>query len=240
MPDLSFEVAGAEPLPFAASPVLIFKLRIGAGDADSAAMPIQAITLACQIRIEPGRRRYGAEEGERLLDVFGERERWPETQRGMLWTHASAVVPPFAGSTVVDLPVPCTADFNMAAARYFHALEDGEVPLLLLFSGSVFHETADRGLQVCRIPWEKEASFRMPVRVWKEMMDHYYPQAAWLCLRKDALERLSRWKRRRAVPTFEDALGRLLEAAGETVSSPPGPPEGASSSPPGPPEGASP
>jgi len=224
MPDLSFEVAGAEPLPFAASPVLIFKLRITAGDGDAPSpMPIQAITLACQIRIEPGRRRYGAEEGDRLFDVFGERERWPETQQGMLWTHASAVVPPFTGSTVVDLPVPCTADFNLAAARYFHALEDGEVPLLLLFSGSVFYQTADRGLQVCRIPWEKEASFRLPVSVWKEMMDHYYPQAAWLCLRKDVLERLSRWKRRRAVPTFEDALGRLLEAAGE-ASSPPGAP----------------
>ena len=80
----------------------------------------------------------------------------------MLWTHASAVVPPFTGGTVVDLPVPCTYDFNLAATKYFDALEEGDIPLCFLFSGTIFYEAADGGLQVTQIPWEKEAYFRLP------------------------------------------------------------------------------
>ena len=100
----------------------------------------------------------------------------------MLWTHASVTVPPFRESTVVDLPVACTFDFNVAAAKYFAGLDDGEVPLNLMFSGTIFYETADGGLQIEQIPWDSEAKYRLPVRVWKEMMDIYYPNIAWLCL----------------------------------------------------------
>jgi hypothetical protein len=134
----------------------------------------------------------------------------------MLWTHTSAVVPAFTGSTVVDLPVPCTYDFNLAAAKYFYALEGGEVPLCLLFSGTVFYAAGDGALQVAPIPWEKETTFRLPVRVWKDMMELYYPNSAWLCLRKDVFDRLYRYKSSRALPTWEQALENLL-AAGEGV-----------------------
>ncbi len=98
------------------------------------------------------------------------------------------MVPPFKGSTVVDLPVPCTFDFNVAATKYFAALEEGDVPLNLMFSGTIFYEPAGAGLQVEQIPWDRETKYRLPVRVWKEMMDIYYPNSAWLCLRRDVFE----------------------------------------------------
>ena len=142
-----------------------------------------------------------------------------QTQRPMLWTHARVTVPAFAESIVVDLPVPCTFDFNVAATKYFYALEEGEVPLCLLFSGTVFYEAEEEGLQVGQIPWDKETNFRLPVRVWKEMMDHYYPNSAWLCLRKDVFDRLYRYKMRRGLPTWEQALESLLPAAEEQVKS---------------------
>ena len=164
VPDLNFKVERAEPLPHAAAPLLVFKLRIAETVTDEEPTTIPAVALRCQIRIEPTRRRYAPAEQERLLDLFGEPERWGQTLRSMLWTHASVVVPPFTGSTVVDLPVPCTFDFNVAATKYFHALEDGEVPLCLLFSGTIFYTDDDGVLQVSQIPWEKEAEFRLPVR----------------------------------------------------------------------------
>ena len=105
--------------------------------------------------------------------------------RTTLWTHASIIVTPFQGSTLVALPVPCTFDFNVAATKYFAGLEEGEVPLLLLFSGTVFYKAADAGLQVAQISWEKEAKYRLPVSVWREMMDHYYPNTVFLALRRD-------------------------------------------------------
>ena len=213
MPDLSFQVEDAEAVPFAASPLLAFKLRIANADAEEL---IQTVALRCQIQIESARRKYEAGEQERLLDLFGEPERWGQTLRAMLWTHASVVVTPFQGNTLIDLPVPCTFDFNVAAAKYFAGLEDGEVPLNLMFSGTVFYEARDGALQVEQISWDREAKYRLPVRVWKEMMDIYYPNSAWLSLRRDVFDRLNQYKMRRGIPTWEQAMESLLKGEHET------------------------
>jgi hypothetical protein len=212
MPDLSFRVEGAEPFPHAAAPQLAFKLGIrAAGNA-----PVHSLMLRCQVRIEPARHRYSAAEQGRLRDLFDRPERWGQTLRPMLWTHTSVIVPPFTGDTVVELPVPCTYDFNVAATKYFAALEDGEVPLLLLFSGTVFYEAEGSGLQVAQVPWDREATYRLPVMVWKAMMDHYYPNSAWLCLRKDLFDLLYQYKSDRGLPTWEQALESLLASADRT------------------------
>jgi hypothetical protein len=207
VPDLDFQVEGAEAVTYAVSPLLSFKLRVTNARRDE---PIHTIALRCQIQIEATRRRYNEREQERLLDLFGEPERWGQTLRTTLWTHTSMVVKPFEGSTLVELPVPCTFDFNVAATKYFAGLEDGEVPLLLLFSGTIFYEAADGALQVSQISWEKEAKYRLPLRVWQQMMDFYYPNSAWLSLRRDVFDQLARYKMRRGIPTWEQALESLL------------------------------
>jgi len=208
MPDLNFEVEGAEAVPFTAAPLLAFKLRLTNRDLDQA---IQSVALRCQIQIEATHRKYVATEQARLLDLFGQPERWGRTLRSMLWTHASVIVTPFAGTTTVDLPVPCSFDFNVAAAKYFAGLEDGDVPLNLMFSGTVFYESNEGGLQVEQIAWDKEAKYRLPIKVWKEMMDIYYPNTAWLCLQRDVFDRLARYKMERGIPSWEQALERLLD-----------------------------
>jgi hypothetical protein len=208
MPELNFKVESAEAVPYTASPLLVFKLRVE--QVSTSIVPIHTVILRCQIRIDPTQRRYSAEERERLLDLFDTPDRWGQTLRSMLWTHTSVVIPPFIGSTVADLPVPCTFDFNVAATKYFSALEDGEVPLTLLFSGTIFHEGQDEALQVAQISWEKETSYRLPVRIWNEMMEHYYPNVAWMCLRRDVFDRLCQFKSRHRLPTWEQTLENLL------------------------------
>jgi hypothetical protein len=215
MIDLSFQIEGSEAPPHAAAPLLMFKLRIADADAETA---IHSLALRCQIRIEPTRRRYEPGEQEKLVDLFGEPSRWGQTLRSMLWAHTTAVVSPFMGSTVVDLPVPCTYDFNLAAAKYFYALEEGEVPLCFLFSGTIFYAGEDGALQVAQIPWEKEANFRLPIATWKKMMEHYYPNSAWLCLRRDVFDRLYQYKSANVLPSWEKALERLLDHAEDPVS----------------------
>jgi hypothetical protein len=213
MPELDFLVEAAEPVPFAAAPLLSFKLRVSQRAAASGALPIHTVVLRCQIRIEPAKRPYEPPERERLVDLFDTPDRWSRTLRPMLWTLASLVVPPFTERVTVDLPVPCSFDFNVAATKYFYALEAGEVPLVLLFSGTVFHESDEGTLQVAQISWDKETTFRLPVQVWKEMMERYYPQSAWLCLRRDTFDRLYRFKSRHGLPTWEQALETLLAPA---------------------------
>jgi hypothetical protein len=215
MPDLDFKIEGAEPVPYAAAPTLAFKLRMtqkrGAGEPIS----IHSVALRCQIRLEPGRRRYSPKEQEGLSDLFGEPHRWGQTVRSMLWAHTSIVAPPFDDELLVDLPVPCTFDFNITAAKYFDALDDGLVPLSFLFSGTIFYAGEHGGLQVEQISWEKEAGYALPVAVWKRMMEMYYPNSAWLCLRKDVFDRLARYKSQRGLPGWEQALESLLDETQE-------------------------
>ena len=207
MPDLSFQVEGAAAVPYSMSPLLAFNLRVTNADLEES---IQSVALRCQIQIDATHRKYNSQQQERLLDLFGVPDRWSRTLRPMLWTHTNLMVPPFKGATVLELQVPCTFDFNVAATKYFAALDDGEVPLNLLFSGTVFYETIDRGLLVEQIPWDKETKYRLPVSVWQEMMDIYYPNSAWLCLSRDVFERLSQYKMDHGIPTWDQALESLL------------------------------
>jgi hypothetical protein len=214
MPNLDFKVEGAAIIPFSAEPLLGFHLHVLNTPTNET---IHTAVVRCQIQIEATRRHYSAEEQARLLDLFGEPERWSQTLRSMLWTHVSTIVPRFTGSTTVEVPVPCTFDFNVAATKYFHALNDGDLPLCFLFSGTVFYGDAQGALRVSPISWEKEAKFRLPVKVWRELMDTYYPNSAWLSLRKDVFDRVYQYKVRKGIPAWEQAFEQLLAAMEEPV-----------------------
>lgn len=218
MPDLEFGAIDAEVLPYAAAPTLLFKLPI---HNKVEGEEIHSIMLHAQIRLEVTRRHYNAETEKRLLELFGPPERWGQTLHSMVWTHANPTVPRFVTDTVAEVTVVCTYDFEVAAAKYFYALEDGEVPLIFLFSGTIFYAGPNGALQIAQIPWEKEAQYRLPVRVWKEMMEHYFPNSAWLRVRKDVFDSLYAYKAERGFRSWEDALEDLLrprEAESESAT----------------------
>ena len=216
MPDLQLTVEGAEVVQFAAAPLLTFKLRIVNTPNDEI---VHTVALRAQIQIEVSRRKYDSNEQARLLDLFGEPDRWGQTLRSLLWTHASVVVPGFTGSGLADIPVACTFDFNVAATKYFHGVTGGDLPLCFQFSGTVFYMGEDGTLQVAPISWDKESKYRLPVKVWKSLMDAHYPNSAWLSLHRDTFEKLSQFKRREGIPTWDEALDRALAALPETVRS---------------------
>jgi hypothetical protein len=219
MPDLNFQVESAHPERFAAAPLMLFRLRVTeAVPAGAEPTPVRSVVLRCQVRIEPARRRYGGPEQERLVELFGTPDRWGQTLKPLLWTHVSAAVPPFTGAGSAELAVPCSFDFCLAATKYLAALEEGEIPLCFLFSGTIFYEADDGRLQVAQIPWEKEAQFRLPASSWKGLMDSYYPNSAWLCLRRDVFDQLAAYRSRHGLPTWEQAVERLLSAAEEAVT----------------------
>jgi hypothetical protein len=213
VPELAISVESAGAIPYAAVPTLGFKLGITQTDS----IEIEAISLQCQLRIEATRRRYTGGEKQRLEDLFGSQDRWAQTLRTFLWTHASVTVPRFTGKTSVELPVACSFDFEVVATKYIYALEEGELPLILLFSGTIFFRDEEGALQIAQIPWEKEASFRLPVSAWKDLMSFYYPNAAWLYLHKDVFDRLLDYKTRNGIPTWEAAMERLLSEAAAGV-----------------------
>jgi len=214
MPELNFQIEGAQAVPYAASPLLSFNLRVtNSGPEES----IHTVVLRAQIQIEVTRRHYSRGEQSKLSDLFGEPDRWGQTLRNLLWTHAIVVVPPFAKETVVELQVPCTFDFNVAATKYFHGLAEGDLPLNFLFSGTAFYPGPNERLQIAPISWDKEAKFKLQLKTWKDLIDHYYPNSAWLYLRRDVFDRLYQYKVRHGIPSWEQTIERVLAGTEETV-----------------------
>ena len=207
MPDLQFTVTGVEPATRGLIPLLHFNLAV---TNEPASQPIHTAILQVQIRIEPTKRRYSPTEKEKLFDLYGSPDRWGQTLRNSLWTHAVTTLPGFTGNTTAHLPVPCTYDLHISSAKYFHALEEGEVALLFLFSGTVFYEAAGK-LQVEMIPWSKETRFRLPIALWQDLMRQHYPDGAWLSLRQDVFNRLDAFKHRHGILSWEDTINRLLD-----------------------------
>jgi len=214
MPDLSFQIVEAEVPPFAAVPMLSFKVSIVNKIAQER---ISSIMLRSQIRLAVTRRRYSSDEQIGLLELFGPPDRWADTLRSLLWMHTSTVVQQFTDNTIADLPAPCTYDFEIASTKYFYALKDGDIPLDFLFSGTIFYENEEGQLQVAQIPWSKEAAFNMPVALWQEMIARYYPNSTWLRLQKNVFDQLYQYKVRQGLPTWEETVLRLLHTSGEEV-----------------------
>ncbi len=207
MPDLNFKVTGVEPAARGLIPLLHFHLEVTNSPETEL---IQAVILQAQVQIQSAHRPYDDEEREKLVDLFGTPDRWGQTLRNRLWAHANVSVRPFTRSTEAVLPIQCTYDLNVTATKYFYALKEGEVPLLFLFSGTIFYAAPDGRLQVQQISWDKECLYLMPVRVWQALMEHHYPNSAWVSLHRQVFERLYAYKRRQGLPTWEQTIERLL------------------------------
>jgi Family of unknown function (DUF6084) len=206
--ELVFDCLGARPEKFAVTPSMSLLLRI----AETTGERIDAIALRCQIRIEPARRRYTAAEAEKLNDLFGETQRWADTLKPMQLATVATMVPGFTGSIETDLPLPLSYDLEIGSTRYFAGLEGGEIPLLLLFSGTVFGTAGDRRC-VQQVPWSKEAPYRMPLAIWREAIDAHFPDSAWIKMSRSTLDELLAFKTASALPTWDATITALLSRA---------------------------
>jgi Family of unknown function (DUF6084) len=205
MSTLAFEVLDVRPQEHAAAPHLVFRL----GVTESSGAVVHAIALRCQVRIEPQRRPYASDEQAGLTDLFGTPDRYGATLKPFLWTHASTMVQGFERRTEVDLPVACTYDFDVSATKYLHALRGGDIPLVLLFSGTVFTRGAT-GFAVEQLSWSLEAACRLPVDAWRRLMDLYFPGGGWLRLEQETIDALARYKSAHGLTSFDDAICGLL------------------------------
>ncbi len=212
MNTLQFEVTSARVEPYAAAPLINLRLRI----TESSGRRIETIGLKAQIQIDPRKRKYNADEERKLLELFGETSRWGETLHAVHWIHAAIMVPPFTGTTEVDIPIACSYDFEVASSKYFDALEDGEVPLLLLFSGMMFPK-AESGFAAEMVPWDLECAYRLPAHLWRDAMNQYFPNQAWIRIGKESFDELYRLRTRFGLISWEQTLEKLFESSGERV-----------------------
>lgn len=204
-PEISFAVEGSGVPEHAAVPAIRFDLRVDAGEAE-----IRSLSLNAVVRIVAPLRPYDDAEKARLYEIFGAPRDWGRNLQSVFWTQTSFVVPAFERSTVVELRVPCSYDFDVAANKYLEAVRGGTIPLEFVFSGSVFYRGADGALRMVRLPWDREYRFDMPAARWHEMMERYFPNTAWLRVRRDVFDRLVAYRSGQGLATWEAALEALL------------------------------
>jgi hypothetical protein len=207
VPDPEFEILGARPVKYAAAPMLMLDLQVS----EASGRPVYMIALTIQVMIDPARRRYDDATRERLIELFGAPERWSVTTRSLVWCQLDVLVPAFTGSTTVAVPVACSYDLELAAAKYLHSLPDGEAPLALHFNGTIYYPGEDGGLQMVLVPWTKSIDFRLPVSVWQETVNHYYPNTGWVALRTETLRELQRAKLDRGLATLDATVSALID-----------------------------
>ncbi|MCW2757513.1 MAG: hypothetical protein JWO46_1259 [Nocardioidaceae bacterium] len=191
---------------FAAEPQLIARLHVTQAEAEM----VHAIALRCQVRIEPQRRGYDDQETIGLRGQFGDRDRWSQTLKPFLWMHCSTMVQGFRGDTEVDLPLPCTYDFDVVGSRYLHALEEGTAPLNLMFTGTVFTR-GENGFGVEQLPWDAEARYDLPVAVWRQLIATHFPGKGWIRLDHDTIAALQELRSRRGHLSWDETVDELLE-----------------------------
>ena len=209
MPDLAFKVTGLEPAVRGLAPLLSFQLEITNTPSEET---IHSIMLQVQVQLQVTQRRYSPVEKEKLTELFGPPEAWRDTLRAKLWVIANTNVPAFSGTTTAPLTIPCTYDLDVAPTKYFHALDAGDVPLLFLFSGTIFYEADDGRLQVQQISCKNECTYKMPVSAWHDLMEHHYPGVAWLTLSRENFARLYAYRRAHGLATWDRTLEQLLPA----------------------------
>ena len=207
-PDPEFEIVAARSLARTATPTLSLTARIS----DASGIEIYTVALSVLLTIEPGRRRHEPAERERLVELFGEPDRWQATTEALRWTQVDVLAPSFSGETHLEIPVPCSFDHEIAATKYFAGLDDGVIPLRLHFNGTVFYRGDGERLQVLPLPWDRSARFDLPVSTWREMIDRHYPEGAWIRVSDETLKRLGRLKSSAAgSPTFDGCVAGLLD-----------------------------
>jgi hypothetical protein len=206
--DYRFSVLDVVAEPYAVAPQLTARLRVE----ESTGARIHAIALRCQVRIEPQRRGYDAGEENGLLGLFGERARWGDTLRPFQWMQCNTTVQGFTGATEADLALPCTYDLEVIGSRYLHSLDAGDVPLSLLFSGTVFTR-GETGFGVEQVPWHCEAEHRMPVDVWRQMIASYFPNSGWLRLDAGTISQLADFRSRHGLTSWDETMQKLLGEA---------------------------
>jgi hypothetical protein len=204
-PDIDFACLEVVADRYAAGPTVVFKLR--------ATVPgrVHAGLVRCQVRVEPIHRSYSSAEAERVADLFGDRSRWGESMHPMQLAFLTQVLPTFEDSCDFDLAMPCSYDVDVAAHKYLAALAEGFVPLLLLFSGTLF-TGALGSLQVQPVPWHKEARVGLPVAVWREAMDAHFPGQAWLRLSRSSYDRLAEYRSQHGLLGWDEVVSRLLDS----------------------------
>ena len=208
MPDLSFQVEGVEVVANAATPLLAFKLRLSDANPEQT---IHTVALRCQIQLEVTRRKYTAEDQERLArSVWRTQPLGPDPaksfvdarQSGRAFVHREqpwSIFPCRVRSISMWLPPNISTGWRTGKCRFACS------------SAAPFSMPVREGsLQVAPISWDKEARFKLPVKIWRDMMESYYPNSAWLCLHKDAFDRLYQYKVTHGIPTWEEVLESII------------------------------
>ncbi len=210
-PEPEIEILSVEAVARVMAPTLNFRIRVD----EPSKRPIFMIALSAVITVEPSKRSYDDATRAKLIELFGEPERWATTTVNFRWTAFDTLVPAFTESTEIEVAIPCTYDLEVAATKYFYGLTDGHAPVRFHFSGRIYYDAGEGRLQYVQVPWDCSVRFSMPVEAWQGAIAQAYPFRGWVPLDTSTIDRLQQLKVDRGLPTFDAAVDQLLADNGD-------------------------
>jgi Family of unknown function (DUF6084) len=61
------------------------------------------------------------------------------------------------------------------------------------------------------VSWSRTAQYKMPVSVWRAMIEEHYPGGGWIRLHESTLAALNRRRAGHGLPSFDACVSELLE-----------------------------
>lgn len=203
MSTLAFELLGAAAESNPAMPALRLRVRLRA-----AGEPVDALALRVRVQIEPWRRRYTDAERELLADL--------SATTALQWGEAAVMLGRFENETEFEVPLLCTYDLQVAASKYFTALEGGAVPVRLFFNGTIFRG-APNGFTVEMLPWDLECAGEIPVATWQQAMDACFSGQGWIRIDRDAFDALRRYRASHNFPDWTATIQSLVPCQSKSI-----------------------
>jgi len=205
MTPLTFDVVDAQVERYAAAPSLRLRIRARNDGEDW----IDALALRVRVQIEPYARAYESAEEHRLTEVFGDRSRWGHAVRPLQWAESSVTAGAFTRETAFDVALPCSYDLNVASGKFISALESGDIPLRLFFTGTIFRGSTT-GFTVEMLPWSTECTTRLALQLWQDAMNTAFPDDAWIRIDRSTFHELQRYRAEHSFYTWENTFAHLL------------------------------
>ena len=115
------------------------------------------------------------------------------------------------GATVVEVE----REIKQAIRFHLDGLRDGDVPLELLFRGTLFYPGDEGRLRTALLPWDLEARYDLPVALWRGALDRFFPESGWIRLSHASIDRLRAYRCDRLLASWDAAVEDLLRSAGD-------------------------
>ncbi len=194
-PKISMEVEGLKPLLYSVAPSAVLQLRFFNRNSS-----MEIVSVIARLRVFV----------EYPLNVGGD---WPELVRELL-TYGQIMTQPFTEETLCEAYIPITAEMDAALLLRFSGRSVKKLPIVVTLEGfALYRNRGDGRVLYYMLPTDPplEARYILGFEDWSNIVRTFYgSDLIWIKIRRDVLERLEEYKRKKFYPSYSEMLDDIM------------------------------